>query len=71
MEVKGSNGKSIFLPAGGCYGSSKSYLGTQGHYWSASYYSDEWAEDVEFMSSDTNYGLVNRCIGRSIRPVKD
>ena len=71
MEVKGSNGKSIFLPAGGCYGSSISYLGTQGHYWSASYYSDEWAEDVEFMSSDTNYGLVNRCIGRSIRPVKD
>ena len=70
MQVTGPSGKSIFLPAGGCYGSSVTYRGTQGHYWSASYGSDIWAEDVEFMSTDVNYGLVNRCIGRSIRPVK-
>lgn len=71
MQVTGPSGKSIFLPAGGCYGSSVTYRGTQGHYWSASYGSDIWAEDVEFMSTDVNYGLVDRCIGRSIRPVKD
>lgn len=71
MQVTGPSGKSIFLPAGGCYGSSLTYRGTQGHYWSASYGSDIWAEDVEFMSTDVNYGLVDRCIGRSIRPVKD
>ncbi len=70
MQVTGPSGKSIFLPAGGCYGSSVTYRGTQGHYWSASYGSDIWAEDVEFMSTDVNYGLVDRCIGRSIRPVK-
>ncbi|MBR5404040.1 MAG: Ig-like domain-containing protein [Bacteroidales bacterium] len=71
MQVTGPSGKSIFLPAGGCYGSSVTYRGTQGHYWSASYGSDIWAEDVEFMSTDVNYGLVDRCIGRSIRPVKN
>ena len=71
MQVKGSNGNSIFLPAGGNYGSSKTYVGTQGHYWSASYYSDDWAQDVEFKSDDVNYGLVDRSVGRSIRPIKD
>ena len=71
MQVTGPSGKSIFLPAGGCCGSSVTYRGTQGHYWSASYGSDIWAEDVEFMSTDVNYGLVDRCIGRSVRPVKD
>ena len=71
MQVTGPNGKSIFLPAAGRFGSSVTYRGTQGQYWSANYYSDVWAEDFEFMNFDFSLGLVDRCVGRSVRPVKD
>ena len=71
MEVKGSNGNSIFLPAAGYFGSSLTNRGTMGSYWSSSYGSDEWAQAFEFMRTDTSLALIDRCIGRSVRPVKE
>ena len=71
MLVTGSNGNSIFLPAAGCFKSSLTNGGTVGYYWSASYYSAEWAQSLEFMRTDSTYGLVDRSAGYSIRPVKD
>ena len=71
MLVTGSNGNSIFLPAAGCFKSSLTNGGTVGYYWSASYYSDTWAQSLEFMRTDATYGLVDRSAGYSIRPVKD
>ena len=66
-----TNDNSIFLPAAGCFKSSLTDRGTVGYYWSASYYSAEWAQSLEFMRTDATYGLVDRSAGYSIRPVKD
>ena len=69
MLVIGPNGKSIFLPAAGYFESSLNNRGTIGYYWSSSYGSEDWAQDIEFMNSDTSLGLVSRAYGRSVRPV--
>ena len=69
--VTGPNGKSIFLPAAGYCGSGMSYRGSMGSYWSSSYGNDEWAQAFEFRNGDTTLALIDRAIGRSVRPVKD
>lgn len=71
MLVTGPNGKSIFLPAAGYCGSSMTYRGSWGSYWSSSYGSDIWAQAFEFISGNTSLALIDRTIGRSVRPVKD
>lgn len=71
MQVKGPNGKTIFLPAGGWY--DKTTLNnktTYGSYWTATGYG-ETANAVDFVNNDKDMALVLRCEGRSVRPVKD
>lgn len=71
MQVKGPNGKTIFLPAGGWY--DKTTLNnktTYGSYWTASGYGGT-ANAVDFINNDKDMALVLRCEGRSVRPVKD
>ena len=71
MQVKGPNGKTIFLPAGGWY--DKTTLNnktTYGSYWTATGYGGT-ANAVDFVNNDKDKALVPRCEGRSVRPVKD
>ena len=73
MRVTGPNGNSIFLPAAGyCYGSSRSYVGEYGYYWSStpdeSYTS---AYDLFFGSGYRDVSRNGRFYGYSIRPVSD
>ena len=71
MQVKGPNGKTIFLPAGGWY--DKTTLNnktTYGSYWTATGYGGT-ANAVDFVNNDKDMALVLRCEGRSVRPVKD
>lgn len=72
-KVTGSNGNYIFLPAAGCrYGSSSSYVGSYGYYWSSSLFSgnSDGAIYLHFGSSyvgwDYYYG---RFSGQSVRAV--
>lgn len=71
MQVTGPNGKSIFLPAAGYCGSSMTYRGSWGSYWSSTYGNDDWAQAFEFRNEETSSALIDRVIGRSVRPVKD
>ncbi len=71
MQVTGPNGKSIFLPAAGYCGSSMTYRGSWGSYWSSTYGNDDWAQAFEFRNEETTLALIDRVIGRSVRPVKD
>ena len=71
MQVTGPNGKSIFLPAAGYCGSSMTYRGSWGSYWSSTYGNDDWAQTFEFRNEETTLALIDRVIGRSVRPVKD
>lgn len=71
MQVTGPNGKSIFLPAAGYCGSSMTYRGSWGSYWSSTYGNDDWAQAFEFRNEETTSALIDRVIGRSVRPVKD
>ncbi len=71
MQVTGPNGKSIFLPAAGYCGSSMTYRGSWGSYWSSTYGNDDWAQAIEFRNEETTLALIDRVIGRSVRPVKD
>lgn len=71
MQVTGPNGKSIFLPAAGYCGSSMTYRGSWGSYWSSTYGNDDWAQAFEFRNEETSLALIDRVIGRSVRPVKD
>lgn len=71
MQVKGPNGKTIFLPAGGWY--DKATLNnktTYGSYWTATG-DGGTANAVDFINNDKDKALVPRCEGRSVRPVKD
>ena len=71
MQVKGPNGKTIFLPAGGWY--DKTTLNnktTYGSYWTATG-DGGTANAVDFVNNDKDKALVPRCEGRSVRPVKD
>ena len=62
----------VFLPAAGYRNETfVSYVGSFGHYWSASYYNSNRAWDVFFYGSNLStdyYG--NRCYGRSVRLVR-
>lgn len=67
------NGKSIFLPAAGCYNSSGLVdVGTTGCYWSKSLDSES-SDDAyyQYFISDFvgRYYDNDRCIGQSVRPV--
>ena len=62
---------SIFLPAAGYCGSSMTYRGSWGSYWSSTYGNDDWAQAFEFRNEETTSALIDRVIGRSVRPVKD
>ena len=73
-KVTGGNGKSIFLPATGCYyGTSNQVIGTSGSYW-CSTPDDSNTENAHFLLfDDDNYSITSyhRYYGRSIRPVMD
>mgnify|MGYP003492948088 FL=1 len=71
MQVKGPNGKTIFLPAGGWY--DKTTLNnktTYGSYWTATG-SGDIAHAVDFINGYVDKAVLARCNGRSVRPVKD
>lgn len=73
-KVTGPNGNHIFLPAAGCrYGSSLSYAGEDGYYWSSTSYgsSSYIAYYFYFYSSYQNVGWNSRNHGRSVRPVSE
>lgn len=72
--VKGFEGNSIFLPAGGSHDASKiNRLGEQGHYWSSLLDTESEscknASYLYFRSSGWISGHTSRSAGRSIRPV--
>ena len=67
-----TNGRSIFLPAAGYrYGSSLSYAGSCGYYWSSSLYTGglDYARYVGFDSSYVDWDYYDRTDGQSVRPV--
>ena len=67
-----TNGRSIFLPAAGCcYGSSLSYAGSSGYYWSSSLNTDSpyGARCVGIGLSNVDWYYFDRDPGRSVRPV--
>ena len=69
--VTGSNGKSIFLPAGGRWsGVKNSLVGSLGNYWSSSARLDDSSGSFVWLNSDGyTMGYFPRYIGLSIRPV--
>lgn len=72
MQVTGSNGNSIFLPAAGWYDTSITNKGTYGAYWTSTDSGVQgMASGVDFISGDKDYSAIARCMGRSIRPVTD
>ena len=71
-KVTGPNGNSIFLPgAGYVYEGALRYVGSHGHYWSSSLYSDGpfGAYYVYFNSDSVDWYLNGRCCGLAVRPV--
>ena len=72
-KVTGPSGASIFLPAAGYrYGSSLSYAGSNGYYWSSApddYFNYSFACYLLFNSSDHNMYNDFRYYGQSVRPV--
>ena len=65
------NGKSVFFPVSGwCEHSSAKYVGSEGNYWSASYYStgDAWYLYIRF-GDQFLYNLNFKCYGLSVRGV--
>lgn len=68
-----TTGNSIFLPAAGYrYGTSGSYNGTYGYYWSSSLYSSSnGACDFFFYNSDVMCSSYIRYYGCSVRPVTE
>jgi uncharacterized protein (TIGR02145 family) len=72
LVVSKTNSKAIFLPcAGGYHGTSLSYSGFGGYYWSTKYYSSTYAYYLRFGSSNKSMDLNNRYYGRSVRAIKD
>ena len=71
--VTATNGNSIFLPAAGYRnGTSISYEGSYGDYWSSSLYTDYPSEAWHEMFNSSSYnskGTVSRYRGQSVRPV--
>ena len=64
------NGKSVFFPAAGrCYNSSVSGVGSDGSYWSASWYSSSLAWRLIFNSGRQSLDYYNRYYGLSVRGV--
>lgn len=71
-KVVGPNGSSLFLPAAGYnYGSSPTFVGSDGLYWSRSLYlGDQWsAYSLLFNSGDCDWDYGLRRNGQSVRPV--
>jgi hypothetical protein len=69
-KVVGKNGKYILLPAVGYYGgTSLSYSGTLGYYWSTTYLGSSSAYYLYFDSSNVYASYGNRYYGMSIRLV--
>lgn len=70
--ITGSNGKTIFLPAGGYIeGTSKSQVGTGGFYWTGDYW-DEYERSTSFNFTDSSHNGViwsYRDKGKNIRAV--
>ena len=72
MTVTGQNGNSIFLPAGGYRsGTSVSYVGSDGRYWSSSLYEStpSYACSLYFNSGDVDWDSYTRDFGRTVRAV--
>ena len=72
-EVKGPNENSIFLPAGGYYGSSLTEAGVKGYYWSSTLHSTEhsgYACRLIFDTAGISMDYGSRYYGRSVRPVR-
>ena len=68
-----SNGNSIFLPAAGSrYGTSLTYAGSSGNYWSRSLYTSHsyFAFYLDFYSSGISTDSSYRFYGYSVRPVR-
>ena len=73
-KVTGPNGQSIFLPAAGLRnGTSLSYAGSDGLYWSSSLNTSDsgGAWGVYFHSGGVGRGCDGRYDGRSVRPVSE
>ena len=67
MEATGA----VFLPAAGYrLGTSVSDVGSLGRYWSASYYSQEYAYCMNFTSSSAGVGIYGRYFGYGVRLVR-
>lgn len=69
-----SNGKSIFLPAAGCYyGSTFADAGEGGSYWSSTLYSEspDYAWGFIVRPDFQDMGIGNRSYGSSVRAVRD
>lgn len=71
-EVKGQNGKSIFLPAAGSYiGTDLGDEGSYGYYWTSSRYSSAMAGyKFEFGPDDYSTSMNSRYYGFTVRAVK-
>ena len=73
-KVVGPNGNSIFLPAAGLRaGTSTSYVGTFGYYWSGSPHESD-TQDAYYLNFDADYRYVywdSRYYGQSVRPVSE
>ena len=68
------NGNSIFLPAAGYRGgSSLSYAGSFGYYWSGTLHASgsRYAYYLLFSSGYVTGGSLSRCGGRTVRPVTE
>ncbi|MBE6177172.1 MAG: hypothetical protein E7149_01495 [Rikenellaceae bacterium] len=73
-KVTGKNGNSIFLPAAGWrYGSSLSYAGEGGYYWSSSpgESGSQRACSLYFRSGYRRVGWDDRDLGHTVRPVSE
>ena len=71
--VKASNGNCIFLPAAGYLNKSSYEVGSQGRYWSSSLYKGDpsRARYLSFGSDHIYTYRGPRCLGFSVRPVKE
>ena len=62
----------VFLPAaGGRYGTEVYEVGTDGNYWSSTYYYDLGAYGVGFYDYDLYVDYYGRVLGLSVRLVRD
>ncbi|MBD5355429.1 MAG: hypothetical protein HDR88_00235 [Bacteroides sp.] len=70
-KITGPNGKSMFLPAGGCFGSVSYGVEKAGDYWTSAvdHSSNELAYGVELSAQNKYIGVFPRNCGYSIRGV--